>query len=111
MTARLDWGVAEETLSLTGELTQETLNPLWRARDGVIRNIKRIDLSQVLRVDTSGLALLIHLIALAKKRGNTVILDGVSEKALTLARLYNLPQDVLPHSLAAKDLRPGTLPV
>ncbi len=46
--------------------------------------------------DTGGLALLLHLIDLAKKQGNNVTLQGVNDKVYTLAKLYNLPADVLP---------------
>ncbi|EKE9083060.1 phospholipid ABC transporter substrate-binding protein, partial [Escherichia coli] len=42
------------------------------------------------------LALLLHLIDLAKKQGNNVTLQGVNDKVYTLAKLYNLPADVLP---------------
>ena len=45
---------------------------------------------------TGGLALLLHLIDLAKKQGNNVTLQGVNDKVYTLAKLYNLPADVLP---------------
>ncbi|TAT59135.1 STAS domain-containing protein, partial [Enterobacter cloacae] len=56
-----------------------------------------IDLSGVTRVDTAGVALLAHLIAVGKKQGATVTLHGASDNVVTLAQLYNLPQDVLPH--------------
>ncbi|MCU8645207.1 phospholipid ABC transporter substrate-binding protein, partial [Escherichia coli] len=40
---------------------------------------------------------LIHLIDIAKRQGNSVTLRGVNEKVYTLAKLYNLPADVLPY--------------
>ena len=61
-----------------------------------VKGITSIDLSRVSRVDTGGLALLLHLIDLAKKQGNNVTLQGVNDKVYTLAKLYNLPADVLP---------------
>ncbi len=40
-----------------------------------MKGITSIDLSRVSRVDTGGLALLLHLIDLAKKQGNNVTLQ------------------------------------
>lgn len=96
MTQVLSWTRDGDRLALVGELDQDVLNPLWDAREEAMRGVTRIDLSQISRVDTGGLALLIHLVALAKQQGNTVSLDGVNEKVYTLAQLYNLPDDVLP---------------
>lgn len=96
MTQVLSWTRDGDRLALMGELDQDVLNPLWDAREEAMRGVTRIDLSQISRVDTGGLALLIHLVALAKQQGNTVSLDGVNEKVYTLAQLYNLPDDVLP---------------
>lgn len=96
MTQVLSWTRDGDRLALVGELDQDVLNPLWDAREEVMRGVTCIDLSQISRVDTGGLALLIHLVALAKQQGNTVSLDGVNEKVYTLAQLYNLPDDVLP---------------
>ena len=72
------------------------LLPLWEIREEAVKGITSIDLSRVSRVDTGGLALLLHLIDLAKKQGNNVTLQGVNDKVYTLAKLYNLPADVLP---------------
>ena len=69
---------------------------LWEMREEAVKGITCIDLSRVSRVDTGGLALLLHLIDLAKKQGNNVTLQGVNDKVYTLAKLYNLPADVLP---------------
>lgn len=72
------------------------LNPLWDARVEAMKGVTCIDLSQVSRVDTGGLALLVHLIDQGKRQGNRVVLSGVNDKVYTLAKLYNLPDDVLP---------------
>ena len=61
-----------------------------------MKGVTCIDLSQVSRVDTGGLALLVHLIDQGKRQGNRVVLSGVNDKVYTLAKLYNLPDDVLP---------------
>ena len=83
MSQQLSWARDGETLTLTGELDQDLLNPL-------------IDLHGVTRVDTAGIALLAHLVATGKKQGSSVTLTGVSDNVITLAQLYNLPEDVLP---------------
>lgn len=96
MTQSLNWTRDGDKLSLVGELDQDVLNPLWDARIEAMTGVTCIDLSQVSRVDTGGLALLVHLISLVKEQGNNVSLSGVNDKVFTLAELYNLPADVLP---------------
>ena len=104
MSESLSWMQTGDTLALSGELDQDVLLPLWEMREehmeSVISRLEKgitcIDLSRVSRVDTGGLALLLHLIDLAKKQGNNVTLQGVNDKVYTLAKLYNLPADVLP---------------
>ncbi|WBU49849.1 lipid asymmetry maintenance protein MlaB [Kosakonia pseudosacchari] len=97
MTTRLSWARDGERLKLQGELDQDILNPLWDARVEAMSGVTCIDLHDVTRVDTAGIALLVHLVAQGKKQGVNVVLAGVSENVSTLAALYNLPQDVLPH--------------
>lgn len=96
MSESLSWMQTGDTLALSGELDQDVLLPLWEMREEAVKGITCIDLSRVSRVDTGGLALLLHLIDLAKKQGNNVTLQGVNDKVYTLAKLYNLPADVLP---------------
>jgi phospholipid transport system transporter-binding protein len=96
MTQSLAWTREGDKLLLVGELDQDVLNPLWDARVEAMKGVTCIDLSQVSRVDTGGLALLVHLIDQGKRKGNRVVLSGVNDKVYTLAKLYNLPDDVLP---------------
>lgn len=96
MSESLSWMQTGDTLALSGELDQDVLLPLWEMREEAVKGITCIDLSRVSRVDTGGLALLLHLIDLAKKQGNNVTLQGVNDKVYTPAKLYNLPADVLP---------------
>jgi phospholipid transport system transporter-binding protein len=96
MTQSLAWAREGDKLLLVGELDQDVLNPLWDARVEAMKGVTCIDLSQVFRVDTGGLALLVHLIDQGKRQGNRVVLSGVNDKVYTLAKLYNLPDDVLP---------------
>ena len=88
MSESLSWMQTGDTLALSGELDQDV--------EEAVKGVTCIDLSRVSRVDTGGLALLLHLIELAKKQGNNVTLQGVNDKVYTLAKLYNLPADVLP---------------
>ena len=97
MSQQLRWSREGETLRLSGELDQDLLNPLWDKRHEAMQGVTLIDLSDVSRVDTAGVALLTHLIAVGKTQGANVRLHGVSDNVMTLAQLYNLPQDVLPH--------------
>ena len=97
MSQQLRWSREGETLRLSGELDQDLLNPLWDKRQEAMQGVTLIDLTDVTRVDTAGIALLAHLVAVGKKQGATVTLHGASDNVVTLAQLYNLPQDVLPH--------------
>ncbi|MEA5213536.1 lipid asymmetry maintenance protein MlaB [Enterobacter cloacae] len=97
MSQQLSWSREGETLTLSGELDQDLLNPLWDKRHEAMQGVTLIDLSHVTRVDTAGIALLAHLVAVGKKQGAIVTLHGASDNVVTLAQLYNLPQDVLPH--------------
>ena len=96
MPMQLNWTRDGERLSLRGELDQDTLNPLWQERAQAMLGVSVIDLSGVSRVDTAGLALLLHLIDGAKQSGQRVRLDSVSENLHTLVQLYNLPDGLLP---------------
>lgn len=96
MTMPLSWSRDGDRLALLGELDQDLLNPLWDARKDAMDGVTCIDLHGITRVDTAGVALLMHLVALGKQQGREVNLAGLSENVATLAALYNLPQDVLP---------------
>ncbi|MDY1037934.1 lipid asymmetry maintenance protein MlaB [Enterobacteriaceae bacterium RIT714] len=96
MTQQFSWAREGDKLLLSGELDQDLLNPLWDARHDAMKGVTLIDLSSVSRVDTAGVALLVHLVAEGKNQGAAVTLSGVSENVLTLAKLYNLPEDALP---------------
>ncbi|WP_312211977.1 lipid asymmetry maintenance protein MlaB [Pseudescherichia sp.] len=97
MADQLRWTRNGERLALEGELDQDVLNGLWEARAEALNGVDVIDLTGVARVDTAGVALLVHLVALARKQGRSIVLEGVSDKVRTLAQLYNLPGDALPH--------------
>lgn len=96
MPMQLNWTRDSERLALRGELDQDTLNSLWQERAQVMQDVSVIDLSAVSRVDTAGLALLLHLIDGAKQSGRAVRLDSASDNLRTLVQLYNLPDGLLP---------------
>ena len=97
MSQQLSWSREGEVLTLSGELDQDLLNPLWDKRHEAMQGVTQIDLSDVTRVDTAGIALLIHLVAVGKKQGAHVTLAGASDNVVTLAQLYNLSEELLPH--------------
>ncbi len=96
MAEQLSWTHDGERLMLRGELDQDFLVPLWNARNEATQGVSVIDLSGLSRVDTAGLALLVHLVDLIRSQGRKVRLEGVSEKVATLKGLYNLPEDMIP---------------
>ncbi len=93
--AGIDWSDDDAHQASSGSRASNDARHDIDAREEAVKGINRIDLSRVSRVDTGGLALLLHLIDLAKKQGNSVTLQGVNDKVYTLAKLYNLPADVL----------------
>lgn len=96
MSESLSWMQTGDTLALSGELDQDVLLPLWEMREEAVKGITCIDLSRVSRVDTGDWHCCSILSISAKKQGNNVTLQGVNDKVYTLAKLYNLPADVLP---------------
>ncbi|MCT4705436.1 lipid asymmetry maintenance protein MlaB [Enterobacteriaceae bacterium H11S18] len=96
MNEQLNWTRDGNTLKLAGELDSETVQTLWAKRDKVMSGVQSLDLSDLSRVDTAGVALLIHLIAQARKQGTEMRLSGASDKLQTLVQLYNLPDGLLP---------------
>lgn len=82
MTGQLSWARDGETLALRGELDQISV-PLWDARAQATDGVSAIDLSAVTRVDTAGLALLVHFIALIRRQGREAKLIGKSENLQT----------------------------
>ncbi|KOQ85080.1 STAS domain-containing protein, partial [Pluralibacter gergoviae] len=62
----LNWTRDGGRLSLQGELDQDFLVPLWDARVEATRGAETIDISAITRVDTAGVALLVHLVALIR---------------------------------------------
>ncbi|WP_275555610.1 lipid asymmetry maintenance protein MlaB [Mixta sp. Marseille-Q2659] len=91
----LSWQVEAKTLRLHGELDRETLLGLWQQRETVMQHIEVIDVSGLQRVDSSGLALLVHLRQIAQQQGNSPVFSGITDKLHSLITLYNLQQIIV----------------
>ncbi|MFD1804440.1 lipid asymmetry maintenance protein MlaB [Mixta tenebrionis] len=95
MADRLSWRVEDGTLFLQGELDRETLLDLWQQRETIMRNIAAIDVAGLQRVDSAGLALLVHLRQIAQQQGAAPVFSGVTDKLHSLIALYNLQQIIV----------------
>ncbi len=91
----LRWQRDTSTLSLFGELDRDTLLALWQQRYTLINNVEVIDVSALARVDSAGLALLVHLREIARAQGVTPRFSGISDKLESLITLYNLQQIIV----------------
>ncbi|MEA9390353.1 lipid asymmetry maintenance protein MlaB [Acerihabitans sp. TG2] len=95
MAEPLSWQTQGETLFLQGELDRVTLLSLWEQRENLLQDIHFLDVSRLDRVDSAGVAMLLHLYALQEQRGVALTLTGVTEKLRTLIALYKL-DNILP---------------
>ncbi|MGM3163106.1 lipid asymmetry maintenance protein MlaB [Dickeya undicola] len=92
MADALRWRQEDGTLRLEGDLDRNTLLPLWRQRDALLSNSNVLDVGQVARVDSSGLALLVHFYHQQEQQGKTLAIIGASDRLRTLIQLYNLSE-------------------
>ncbi|MDH1085868.1 lipid asymmetry maintenance protein MlaB [Pantoea brenneri] len=95
MRESLSWQREASTLLLKGELDRDTLLSLWQQRDTLIKDVDIIDVAALERVDSSGLALLVHLREIARTQGITPRFAGISDKLQSLITLYNLQQIIV----------------
>jgi len=95
MAETLSWQTEHQTLLLRGELDRVTLLALWEQREDALRDIHLLDVSRLDRVDSAGVAMLLHLCAQQAQRGIALRLTGVTEKLRILITLYNL-HNILP---------------
>ncbi|NUF27604.1 STAS domain-containing protein [Gilliamella sp. ESL0254] len=75
----------QDILCLQGELDVHSLNDLWSTQDSILNGIKCIDVEQLTRVDSSGLATLIYFC-----NKYHVKLKGINPQLQTLITLYDL---------------------
>jgi len=98
-TSPLQWESLPQTLVLKGDLDRETLLPLWQQRHTLLAGKQVLDLAQLGRVDSTGLAMLVHLRDEAEKRGAPLALTGITDRLETLITLYNL-NEIIPVNAA-----------
>jgi len=90
----LSWITEAGLLRLSGALDHETLLPLWQQRDALMQQVETIDVSSLERVDSAGLALLVHLRQIVQQRGAMLRFTGIPDKLNSLITLYNLQEIV-----------------
>lgn len=76
MQASLHWSREANTLRLEGELDRDTLLSLWEQREALVNAVELIDVSALQRVDSSGLALLVHLREITSQQGGSLRFGG-----------------------------------
>ncbi|MCP1064828.1 lipid asymmetry maintenance protein MlaB [Serratia symbiotica] len=95
MSAALSHESQLQTLILRGVLDRETLLPLWQQRGALMADKNEINVAQLQRVDSAGLALLVHLRAHQHQLGVELKISGATDRLRTLVALYNL-QTIMP---------------
>ncbi|OCG24164.1 hypothetical protein A9G22_00725 [Gilliamella sp. App2-1] len=75
----------QDVLCLLGELDVHSLNNLWSTQNTILNGVKYIDVEQLTRVDSSGLATLIYFC-----NRYDVKLKGINPQLQTLITLYDL---------------------
>ncbi|VFP82973.1 lipid asymmetry maintenance protein MlaB [Candidatus Erwinia haradaeae] len=90
MSTQLEWEVNHKNLYLRGELTYKTLRPLWSMREKVMQCIENINVCKLTRVDTGGLAFLIHLQYMSIQNGKALCFSGITPQLYALITLYHL---------------------
>ncbi|WP_409309093.1 lipid asymmetry maintenance protein MlaB [Pectobacterium sp. B1J-3] len=100
MANALNWVSQESTLILVGDLDRETLLPLWEQRETLLAGKTALDVSGLKRVDSAGLALLMHFYHQQSQQARSLKIIGVSDRLNTLIALYNL-NEIIPVSQAS----------
>jgi phospholipid transport system transporter-binding protein len=83
----IDWKNQDGVCWLAGELSKNTASQLWHNRRQLLRDTDILDLGDISKVDSAGVALLIALTAWAKQEGRDLKLSNPNENLLTLARV------------------------
>lgn len=94
MSQPLSWQCHSRTLFLQGQLDQQSLLPFWQQYPQLLKEVEVIDLTGLKRVDSAGLAMLLHVRDYAESQTSGVSFTGSSDKLDALLQLYNL-QSVL----------------
>ncbi|WP_017349598.1 lipid asymmetry maintenance protein MlaB [Pantoea sp. A4] len=95
MAQALSWERQAQRLVLRGHLDRDSLLPLWQQRQALLEGIEVIDVAALERVDSAGLALLVHLREQGAKAQRAPHFSGISDKLDSLITLYNLQQFIV----------------
>ena len=105
MSDSLNWRIENGTVAFDGDLNRETLLPFWKQWQKILTSdIHTLNVAHLVRVDSAGLAMLIHLLADVTQRPQSLKLAGMTEKLQTLAALYNLQQIIEPYLVSPPDV-------
>lgn len=91
MSIRLTAGDGHQ-YDLSGRLDRDTVPAFWRQRDQWLPDAAALslDLSALSRVDSAGMAMLLHLDKQLRNQGQQVRYQGVPEQLKLLLKLSNL---------------------
>ncbi|KAA8999241.1 lipid asymmetry maintenance protein MlaB [Affinibrenneria salicis] len=95
MATPLSWQAQGDVLCLQGDLDRDTLLPFWRDRESLLADKRALDVSRLERVDSAGLALLLHASQQRVGEGIALPLHGAGDRLQTLIALYNL-NEIIP---------------
>lgn len=79
----------------------DSLGEIWQQRQALLTGIACLDISELSRVDSAGLALLLHVQNLRPEM--PIPLRGISDRLRTLITLYNL-QEIVPCAAPSANL-------
>lgn len=94
--SELKWEVKSQgIIALSGDLTRQTLLPLWQQRQRLIAQAQTNqqlcwDLSQIQHLDSAGFACLCELLVTSRQSGISVKIVHLPQQCQTLAELFDL---------------------
>ncbi|MFV0575204.1 MAG: lipid asymmetry maintenance protein MlaB [Vibrio sp.] len=95
----------ESSASIIGPLTRDTVPMLWTKLKQWQPSVERFDLSlqQLERVDSAGMAMLIHLLQHAKNKNCLIMLSFMPNQLKTLFELSNIDDLIVEHIQKTED--------
>lgn len=90
MAKNLSWQSEGNVLQLSGELDRDSLLAFWDQRQSLLKEIEVIDVANLTRIDSTGLAMFIQLQGEWQSQGHKLVISGISENFQTLIELYGL---------------------
>ncbi|MCX8726731.1 STAS domain-containing protein [Gilliamella sp. B2838] len=85
MMSRIKADKQYNVLYLKGELDAHSLNEIWSTQHSILNGVTTIDVAQLTRVDSSGLATLVYFCTKYQTK-----LMGINPQLQTLIALYDL---------------------